>query len=635
MSIQILSDLHLEAPKTYIFEVVPRAPYLALLGDIGNTALHRDDYLAFLTRQLKQFRAVLLVPGNHEPYQSDWAKTLVILRAYEESVRKDSSLGEFVLLDRVAFRLPDINVTILGCSLFSSVPPESEMAVSVGLNDFFQILDWDVDAHNKMHKRDLAWLNAQVTDLEDSGRQNNGISAKTYQQLTGFAAVHIRTMTIKLGLQRMHDLYGKSPQLWKAIHVAGTNGKGSVCSYVSSLLARSNISHGRFTSPFIRRPEDSILINNTPIPTDLFRSFYYAADKAPAADKPTHFERMTYAAFAAFDHFDVKYGVVETGLGGRLDSTNILRNKAVTVITKIGIDHQEYLGDTMELIAAEKAGIMNGAPCVINGRNAPEALGVLLDTARRVGSKAILTTDDARLTEESNALTSSSSGRGWPQHVLDNATCAIKACEQLEEFRDSPLHIADLLSLPGAQMEGRLQEVDISSTHVGRGADRRTPIILDGAHNLDAVAALAEHVDRNVRAARDGSSGPVTWVIGMSNPRESTASEILGSLIRPGDGVVFTEYERPAGGQTSTSQEDYFLSFRPEPLRGAKLEDAIRSMGEANNPVASCATVDEALRAACQMAKMPKNGGETPIVVTGSLYLIADVLKWADGSKLR
>ncbi|KAI9841436.1 MAG: hypothetical protein M1837_000712 [Sclerophora amabilis] len=167
MAVQILSDLHLEAPKAYdIFEIVPKAPYLALLGDVGNIASHKDDCLGFFTRQLNQFRAVLFVPGNHEAYHSNWPGTLDILRAFELDVRKDTSLGEFVLLDRAAFQLPGTNVAILGCSLFSFVPPESQMAVSLGLNDFFQTSGWDVGMHNEAHKRDLAWLNAQVAELE-------------------------------------------------------------------------------------------------------------------------------------------------------------------------------------------------------------------------------------------------------------------------------------------------------------------------------------------------------------------------------------------------------------------------------------------------------------------------------------
>lgn len=114
MAVQIVSDLHLEVPKVYdFFEIIPKAPYLALLGDIGNVAAHKDDYLAFLTGQLKQFRSVLLILGNHEAYYSNWLTTLDILRAFESDVRNDASLCHLALLDRVVYRLPDTNFVIL------------------------------------------------------------------------------------------------------------------------------------------------------------------------------------------------------------------------------------------------------------------------------------------------------------------------------------------------------------------------------------------------------------------------------------------------------------------------------------------------------------------------------------------
>ncbi|KAF4806161.1 hypotheticall protein [Colletotrichum siamense] len=169
MITQIISDLHLESPKAYdIFEIVPKAPVLALLGDIGNVVAHKDDCLAFLTQQLRQFRIVLFVPGNHEAYGSDWPKTLDNLHAFQEDVNNDPSLGQFVLLNRTVFRVPDTDIVILGCSLFSHVPSESRENVSMGLNDFFQIQDWDIDAHNKAHEQDLSWLNEQVGELEQS-----------------------------------------------------------------------------------------------------------------------------------------------------------------------------------------------------------------------------------------------------------------------------------------------------------------------------------------------------------------------------------------------------------------------------------------------------------------------------------
>ncbi|KAK1687648.1 calcineurin-like phosphoesterase [Colletotrichum godetiae] len=169
MDVQIVSDLHLEAPKAYdVFEISPHAPTLALLGDIGNIVAHKGECRAFLIRQFQNFRTVLFVPGNHEAYHSSWPETISLLRDFEQEFGQDDSIGEFVLLDRTAYRVPDSNTVILGCSLFSLVPPESEMQVSMGLNDFFQTSDWDVQAHNNAHNRDVAWLNAQVLELENS-----------------------------------------------------------------------------------------------------------------------------------------------------------------------------------------------------------------------------------------------------------------------------------------------------------------------------------------------------------------------------------------------------------------------------------------------------------------------------------
>lgn len=169
MAIQLVSDLHLEAPTAYdAFDIEPKARYLALLGDVGNLAAHKRDYLLFLSRHLRRFRAVMYVPGNHEAYHSSWPETRAILRAYQEHTRGSTALGAFVLFDRCVLRMPESNTVILGCSLFSHIPPESRTAVSMGVNDFSQTAGWDVDAHNEAHKRDLSWLNAQVADLERS-----------------------------------------------------------------------------------------------------------------------------------------------------------------------------------------------------------------------------------------------------------------------------------------------------------------------------------------------------------------------------------------------------------------------------------------------------------------------------------
>ncbi|OAA35031.1 hypothetical protein NOR_08123 [Metarhizium rileyi] len=167
MDIQILSDLHLESPKAYdLYNIPPKASYLALLGDIGNVVAHKDDILSFLTRHLRQFKAILFVPGNHEAYHSSWAETMAVLREFEEQVERDGSLGQFAVLDRGTYRPPGLDTVILGCSLFSHVPKERGMAIEMGVNDFFLIKDWTVADHNNAHQRDLSWLNDEVAMLE-------------------------------------------------------------------------------------------------------------------------------------------------------------------------------------------------------------------------------------------------------------------------------------------------------------------------------------------------------------------------------------------------------------------------------------------------------------------------------------
>lgn len=170
-SIQILSDLHLEAPKGYdIFEVVPSAPYLALLGDIG--CVKDPRYFDFITKQLSQFKVVFLLLGNHEPYGSSWTFARGKLRDFEKKTREENvaGLGSFVFLDQTRFDLSD-EITVLGCTLYSNIIPSQTESVGFGLNDFYYIEDWTTAKHNLAHESDLEWLNTQVKSLSESDRQ--------------------------------------------------------------------------------------------------------------------------------------------------------------------------------------------------------------------------------------------------------------------------------------------------------------------------------------------------------------------------------------------------------------------------------------------------------------------------------
>ena len=182
---------------------------------------------------------------------------------------------------------------------------------------------------------------------------------------------------IDLGLARIGRLLQATPQSWRAIHVAGTNGKGSICAYLSAALRSNGLSCGRFTSPHLIDRWDCINVNGRAVSETVFRDVEKAVRQRDQAESlgATEFELLAATAFGVFQREKVEVGVVEVGLGGKLDATNALRHKVVTVIAKIGLDHQSFLGNTLEEIALQKAGIMRpGVPCVVDGSNHPSCL---------------------------------------------------------------------------------------------------------------------------------------------------------------------------------------------------------------------------------------------------------------------
>ncbi|GAB7357722.1 hypothetical protein MBLNU459_g0384t1 [Dothideomycetes sp. NU459] len=169
--IQIFSDLHLENPAAYdFFEIRPKAPYLALVGDIG----HVEDkgLFDFPRQRLRQFRVVFFLLGNHEPYHISWSLAKANVRDFESLIQREreegkNGLGKFVFLDQTRVDLSP-RVTILGCTLFSRVLAEQSDYVSFGLNDFYEIKDWTVEQHSDAHAADLAWLNDQVQAIAET-----------------------------------------------------------------------------------------------------------------------------------------------------------------------------------------------------------------------------------------------------------------------------------------------------------------------------------------------------------------------------------------------------------------------------------------------------------------------------------
>ncbi|KAL2073612.1 hypothetical protein VTL71DRAFT_10938 [Oculimacula yallundae] len=341
---------------------------------------------------------------------------------------------------------------------------------------------------------------------------------------------------IELGLARISTLLKHTPQTWKAIHVAGTNGKGSICAYLSAMLDASGVRCGRFTSPHLIDRWDCININQKTVRKSVFDEAEKSVLRRNDTESlgATEFELLTATAFEAFAKEKIEMGVIEVGLGGRLDATNAMEKKAVTVISKIGLDHQSFLGNTIEKIAREKAGIMRpGVPCVVDSTNSPSVLQVVQDYAGEIRTDVVLSSTESSFFDDL-------SQDDFEPHQWQNLACAYAAFNLAYTKLQSPLHKL-LPAIQDAALPGRLQTVDIRSL---TGWEGNT--LLDGAHNVQSAEALGAYVDARLRTSLVGNSEKrninqkVTWVLAASKGKELEG--ILKPLLRSRDCVIAVEF---------------------------------------------------------------------------------------------
>jgi dihydrofolate synthase len=397
---------------------------------------------------------------------------------------------------------------------------------------------------------------------------------------------------IELGLARISRLIRHTPQPWKAIHVAGTNGKGTICAYLSAMLHASGVCCGRFTSPHLIDRWDCITINEQTVRESQFLD---AEDAVKHRDKAesigaSEFELLTATAFEIFAREKVEMGVIEVGLGGRLDATNILENKVVTVISKIGLDHLSFLGNTIEAIAHHKAGIMRPRiPCVLDKSNPPSVRKVIEDYAKEIGTDVVLSSTESAFLDEL-------AEEDFEPHEWENLACAYTAFHLAYTKPNSPLHRL-LPAIQNLQWPGRLQVTDIRSL-----TGRRETVLLDGAHNAQSAEVLGAYVDRRFRS----TSSKVTWVFAASDGKELEG--LLKPLLHPGDCISAVEFG-PVDGmpwiRATNSQ---------------KILDAAVAIGlDQSLQYNAGSDLSAGLRWATEAAA----GG--PLVIAGSLYLVSDV----------
>lgn len=357
---------------------------------------------------------------------------------------------------------------------------------------------------------------------------------------------------VDLGLDRIENLLAvmdNPHQRVPIIHVAGTNGKGSVCAYLAAILTAAGYRTGRYTSPHLVHWTERICIDHEPISWGDLQTSLQTVEKAIGANRkaqmpvPTQFEVFTAAAWQYFADQQVEVAVVEVGLGGRLDATNVCQKPLATVIVSISRDHWQRLGNTLADIATEKAGILKPGVAAIAGPLPSEAAAVV--TAKAAELKAPLTwvtpahaVTDAVTHAVTDAVTDQLAddaiNQTWPtptliydgiqypqtllgDHQRVNSACAIATIQTL---RAQGWQISDNAIARGmAQVNwpGRLQNSQ------WQGHD----LLIDGAHNTDAATKLRAYLDRTF------PNQAMTWLMGMLETKDHQG--VFKALLRAGD----------------------------------------------------------------------------------------------------
>jgi len=390
-------------------------------------------------------------------------------------------------------------------------------------------------------------------------------------------------------MERLVELLG-SPQLqYPAIHITGTNGKTSVARMTTAFLNAVGLSVGTDTSPYLERFNERISWNGTPIDDDdLDRILSLVAEVEPLlGDRPTYFEIVNAAALEWFADIAVDVAVIEVGLGGRWDSTNVV-NGAVAVVTNVEVDHVEYLGPTRTDIAREKAGIVKPGSTLALGETDPELVPIFLE---RGAERVLMRGVDFGV--QQNAL--AHGGRlidvftpyaryndvFLPLHGAYQADNAVIALTAAESFLDRELGREAVASaLASVESPGRLEVVG-----------HQPLVVIDGTKNVAGARAVRAALDEEFPRTNR------TWIIGVL--RQKDAVEMLEALgVEPVDRVVCCRAEIPR-------------SRDPE-----EVADAARAIGVPADHITVIDRVADAVRHA-----VDTSGPSDQVVVAGSLYV--------------
>ena len=418
---------------------------------------------------------------------------------------------------------------------------------------------------------------------------------------------------VHLGLDRIFSLLenlGNPHHQVPIIHVAGTNGKGSVCAYLSSVLTEAGYRTGRYTSPHLVDWTERICLNEQPISSEeLSQVLEKVQAVIRAGDDPaTQFEVITAAAWLYFAQQQVDVAVVEVGLGGRLDATNVSLEPLVTIITSISREHWQQLGPTVADIAREKAGILKARCPIVIGPLVPEADKVVRSRALELQCP-IFTPQPAHeiatgWAEYENIQNSKLIKYPLPlagQIQLTNSALALTALEILQQQGWQISEEAIINGMAKTKWPGRMQWT----------AWKNHRLLLDGAHNTAAAQVLRQYID-SLDAV---NHKPVNWVMGMFSDKDH--ADIFTALLKKGDRLFLVPIpvESWPGRTSADLQELSNLAYSlcPE-LSDCQIHPDLFTALET---AISTATTDDL------------------IVLCGSLYLVGNFLATAEAQKIQ
>ena len=506
---------------------------------------------------------------------------------------------------------------------------------------------------------------------------------------------------IDLGLVRIQNVMkalGSPENEIPMIHIAGTNGKGSVCSYLSEILQKSSLRTGIFTSPHLVNPTDSIKINNKPINpnelNDLQDEILAAASKQEQNQSPlTSFELLTGVAFLYFNRKHCDVAVVEVGLGGRLDSTNIIKNPVASVITSIGLDHCNFLGNCVTDIAKEKSGIIKcGCPVLIGEEMSgdsidsienQEVIKVIQEKCEEEGCELeivpkaqVIKISDLKNEEEIDDFNSDSYGNTNVKEIvncdfpvvekqicesrnlryglgmqggfqLQNSSLAVATAVCLRkrfenESKSNPFYskfgnITDSSirrAMVSTKWRGRLEWATVPFKHQSFQSSQSlfARVLIDGAHNPAAAKSLREYLN-NLHGKNPQLKcqiDRVIWIFGMSSGKD--VSGVLNHLIGgSGDSVYACGFTPPCDMPWVKSMDGKEIIEGVSSIQSKVRSDEIKNDGMEPGTIQIVDDIREGIdKALCELKNDMDLGVKSVVCVAGSLYLVSDFVRAYD-----